>query len=113
MQKKAIRIVTNAPYNSHTNPLFLENNVLPFDKLITLTRLLFMHAIAYNYAPNTFANIWATNADCNIGHVLCDNDFFIIPHVRIDLFRRFPLYALPHEWNNLSETIRLQHNRIL
>ncbi len=51
MQKKAIRIVTNAPYNSHTNPLFLEINVLPFDKLITLNRLLFMHAIAYNYAP--------------------------------------------------------------
>jgi hypothetical protein len=111
MQKKAIRIVTNAPYNSHTNPLFLETNVLPFNKLITLNRLLFMHAIAYNYAPKTFANIWVTNAERNIGHDLRNNDFFVIPHVRIEFFRRFPLYALPLEWNNLGENIRLQHNR--
>jgi hypothetical protein len=111
MQKKAIHIVANAPYNPHTNPLFLENNVLPFDKLITLNRLLFMHAIAYNYAPNTFANIWLTNAERNTGHDLRNTDFFVMPHVRIDLFRRFPLYTLPHEWNNLSENIRLQHNQ--
>ncbi len=37
--------------------------------------------------------------------------FFIMPQVRIDLFRRFPLYALPHEWNNLGDNIRLQHNQ--
>jgi hypothetical protein len=111
MQKKAIRTVTNAPYNAHTNPLFLELNVLPFDKLITLNRLLFMHAIAYNYAPKTFDNTWLTNAERNIGHDLRNNDFFVMPQVRIELFRRFPLYALPHEWNILGENIRLQHNR--
>ncbi len=111
MQKKAIRTVTNAPYNAHTNPLFLELNVLPFDKLITLNRLLFMHAIAYNYAPKTFDNTWITNAERNIGHDLRNNDFFVMPQVRIELFRRFPLYALPHELNILGENIRLQHNR--
>jgi hypothetical protein len=70
-----------------------------------------MHAIAYNYAPNTFANIWITNAERNTGHDLRNTDFFVMPHVRIDLFHRFPLYALPHEWNNLGENIRLQHNQ--
>ncbi len=80
-------------------------------KLIILNRLLFMHSIAYNYAPQTFANTWLTNAVRNTGHDLRNADFFVMPQVRIDLFRRFPLNALPHEWNNLGDKIRLQHNR--
>ncbi len=111
MQRKAIRLISNSTYNAHTNPLFAENGVLPIDKLITLNRLLFMHAIAYNYAPQTFANTWLTNAEHNTGHDLRNADFFIMPQVRIDLFCRFPLYALPHEWNNLGDNIRLLHNR--
>ncbi len=36
---------------------------------------------------------------------------FLNPPVRIELFRKIPLYSLPTEWNNLGEHIRLQRNR--
>jgi hypothetical protein len=85
MQKKAIRLISNSKYNAHINPLFAENGVLPFDKLITLNRLLFMHSIAYNYAPQTFSNTWLTNAERNI-------------QVRIDLFRIY-IYTYISHWN--------------
>jgi hypothetical protein len=111
LQKKAIRIITNSPYLAHTNPLFLANDILPFDKLLTYNRLMFMHSVAYNYAPPSFDNTWLINADRNTGHNLRNQEYFSLPNVRIEQFRKFPLYALPLEWNYLSENIRLHHNR--
>ncbi len=112
LQKKAIiRTISNAQYNAHSNPLFLANRILPFDKLIVLNRLLFMHSIAYDYAPPTFKNIWLKNAARNTGHHLRNQDFFMMPAVRIELYRKLPIYALASEWNNLDDSIRLQHNR--
>jgi hypothetical protein len=111
LQKKAIRIITNAHYNEHTIPLFLANKILPFDKLIYLHRLLFMHSVAYDYAHPTFDNTWTKNNTRNTGHELRNQDFFTLTNVRIESFRKLPLYALASEWNNLSDNIRLQQNR--
>jgi hypothetical protein len=111
LQKKAITIISKSGYNDHTTPLFLENKALPFDKLITLHRLLFMHSIAYEYAPPTFNNTWIRNNARNVGHDLRNQDYFTLPAVRIESYRKFPLYALANEWNKLGDNIRLQHNR--
>jgi hypothetical protein len=111
LQKKAIRIITNSTYNAHTNPLFLDNKILPIDKLISLNKLLFMHSVAYNYAPPSFDNTWQRNVERNVGHDLRNQDFFILPPVRIESFRKFPIYSLPHEWNTLNDSFRYQHNR--
>ncbi len=102
--------MTNSHNNAHTNPLFY-NNILPFDKLITQNKLLFMHSIAYDYAPPTFDNTWIKNAQRDTGYELRNQDFFILPQVRIESFRKYPIYALPMEWNNLDDHIRYQHNR--
>jgi hypothetical protein len=111
LQKKAIRIISNSHYNAHTTPLFLEHKILPFDKLIKLHRLLFMHSIAYDYAPKTFENTWTKNNARNTGHDLRNHDYFTLPLVRIESFRKFPIYSLASEWNSLGDNIRLQHNR--
>jgi hypothetical protein len=47
----------------------------------------------------------------NTDHNLRNQDFFTMPLVRIEWFRKFPVYALANEWNNLGDNIRLQHNR--
>ncbi len=110
LQKKAIRIMTMSSYSAHTGPLFLSNNILPFDKLLSFNKLMFMHSVGYNYSPPAFDNTWMINAERNTGHHLRNQDIFTLPNVRIEQFRKFPLYALPLEWNNLSDNIRLQHN---
>ncbi len=110
LQKKAIRTISNAQYNAHTNPLFLANRILPFEKLIVLNRLLFMHSIAYDFAPLTFENVWLKNAARNTGHDLRNQDFFLMPAIRIELYCKLPIYALASEWNNLDDSMRLQHN---
>jgi hypothetical protein len=45
LQRKAIRIITCSPNRSHTPPLFLSLNILPFPELLELHRALFMHSI--------------------------------------------------------------------
>jgi hypothetical protein len=70
-----------------------------------------MHSIAYEYAPATFENTWTKNNTRDIGHVLWNQDYFTLPLVRVEIFRKFPFYSLANEWNNLGDNIRLQHNR--
>ena len=112
LQKKAIRIITKSRALSHTDPLFLDTHILPFDKLLTLNKLLFMHSIAYNYTPLSFREIWLTNGTRNNEYNLRNNDLFILPNFRVELFKRLPLYSLPALWNEQPDSLRYQQNRI-
>ena len=58
LQKKAIRYIANAPYNAHTNPLFLENNILKVPDLIQYHLLKFMHKVINKTAPKTITKIF-------------------------------------------------------
>jgi hypothetical protein len=111
LQKKATRIITGSGTFAHTGELFTNSRILPFDKLTSLNRLLFMHSIAFNYAPQSFADIWQKNDTRDTGYNLRNDDFFILPPARIELFRKTPVYALPLAWNTLPDHIRYQHNR--
>jgi hypothetical protein len=112
LQKKAIRIMTKSNYNAHTGPLFLANRILPFDKHILQNKLLFFHSVEFNYAPRSFANIWTKNAEREIEYNLRNDEQYVIPPIRIELFRKTPFVSLPTAWNELSEGLRFQHNRI-
>ncbi len=70
-----------------------------------------MHSIAYDYAPTTLANTWTKNNARNTGHDLRNQDYFTLPVVRIESFRKSPIYSLAYEWNSLGDNIRLQHNQ--
>ncbi len=65
-----------------------------------------MHSVAYGYAPPSFRDVWSLNESRELNYELRNHDIFVIPTVRIELFRKIPLYALSHEWNNLAEHIR-------
>ena len=110
LQKKAIRIVTKSKVNAHTAPLFADLKILPFEKLSLQSKLHFMHSIRYNYAPKSFSNVFACNNDRNIEYELRNNDEYTLPAVRIEYFKRFPLYSFPQAWNTLGDLI-FQSNR--
>ncbi len=69
-----------------------------------------MHSVVYDYCPTSFSNIWNTNEDRNPNLNLQNASQYIVPHPRIDLFKKSPLYSLPKLWNELDET-KLQTNR--
>jgi hypothetical protein len=111
LQKKAIRIISNVNSTAHTEPLFRNLNILPFDKLITQGRLHLMHSIMNNYCPDSFLNIFQTNATRNNGRLLRNDSELILPQHRIELFKKMPLYTLPHLWNNLKIELKAQRNK--
>jgi hypothetical protein len=103
IQKKAIRIITKSPYNAHTNDLFYHTGILPFEKIIKQSQLLFMHAIFNTYAPPSFDNTWITHAHAQPDLNLCNANEFILPNPRTEHFKKSPLYALPLTWNTAGD----------
>lgn len=109
-QKKAIRIINFAKYNDHTSPLFIENRILPFEKIIYLQKLLFMHAVHNNYSPPSFVNIWPKNETRNLSQNLRNSNDYALPHPNSDLFKKSPIYSFPDTWNNCGD-LKFYQNR--
>jgi hypothetical protein len=110
LQKKAIHIIFYANHNAHFNSLFYQQGILLLEKIITYSKLMFMHAVVYNYTIEFFVNVWQNNNQRNIEMDLRNANDLVLPPVNSETFRRFPLYSLPHEWNQLGDT-KLQQNR--
>ena len=70
-----------------------------------------MHSIEYNYAPASFSNTWQKNSVRNNEYNLRNNDDFVLKPVRIELFKKIPIYSLAQEWNSLGD-LKFQHNKI-
>jgi hypothetical protein len=70
-----------------------------------------MHAVYNNYCNESFANIWIKNEHRRIEHNLRNANDFLLPHLRIELFRKFPVYCFAHVWNSLGD-LKLQPNPI-
>ena len=67
-----------------------------------------MHSINFNYAPISFTNTWKKNSVIN-DLQLRNNDDFYLPTVKLELFRKIPLYSFAKAWNDLGDT-KFQHN---
>jgi hypothetical protein len=112
IQKKAIRIITHSKYNAHTAPLFLQHNILPYEKLITFSQLNFMHSVNYKYAPKSFENTWQKNINRQPERTLRNAEEFNLPQPRTEMYKRSTYYALPAAWNTLAPEVKFQQNRL-
>ncbi len=97
-------------YNTHTDILFKNSEILPFQKLITMSRLNFMHSVCYNYAPKTFLESFPKN-EANPNYNLRTRSMYKMPNVRIELFKKFPYYTFPLSWNEAGD-VTFQNNKI-
>jgi len=103
IKKKTVRIITGSAYNAHTAPLFLQNKILPFEKILKMSKINFMHSVYYEYCPKSFFNTWTKNNERNLNQNLRNDDLFMIPNPRIEFFKKLPIYSLPLEWNNSGD----------
>ena len=115
-QKSAIRIVTNSSYNSHSEPLFKQMNVLPFPQLCTFFKLQFMQQFTQGFLPSSFNDIWISNrirrATQDQIELRNDNDI-AVPFSRTITISRMPLYSFPKIWAEFpSEQIKILRNKV-
>jgi hypothetical protein len=106
-QKAAIHILNLSSYNSHTKPLFLKMNILPFNEMVTFFKLQFMFLYKSNLFPQAFENTWLTNAerlnDLNLVMMLRRDEEYHVPFARTSQAEKFPMWSFPHTWNSFDE----------
>jgi len=109
-QKIAIRIINNASYNAHTQPLFKSNKILPLWDIITYTKAVYFQTIVQKKSPSSLHNVWLKNRDLRIrtgtyNRELRNDDDFHVPFSRTNQIERFPLSTFPKIWNELPAEI--------
>jgi hypothetical protein len=85
---------------------------LPGMTAVLYNKLTFVHSIYYRYSPKSLHDIFQTNANRNLNVELRNIHALTVPFVRIDWFKRFPLYSLPTAWNDLGTELTHQHNKM-
>ena len=81
-------------------PILVWHKILPFDKIFKKAKIQYMHSVYYEYLPRSFFNTWTKNDENNLNQNLCNDDLFMLPNPRIELFKKLPMYSLRYEWNN-------------
>jgi len=117
-QKDAIRLLSNARYNAHTQPLFKSNEILPFKDLCEYFKIKLCQTILQKTAPVSFRAMLLTNlekrqqqGETNNIHLRNDGDIFI-PNFRTLQLEKFPPCALPKLWNLLPPEIQIVRKKM-
>jgi hypothetical protein len=101
MQKKVIRVICNAGYNEHSEPLFEQINILPFEKMVIYAKSLLTHAIIHKYGPPSLHNQWMFNNERNVNIELRNEQDIYVPMAISEQLKRLPYFSFAHNWNNL------------
>jgi Reverse transcriptase (RNA-dependent DNA polymerase) len=116
MQKKAVRLIANANYNSHSEPLFKNLGILPFQDLVSFFNIQLMQQFNQGFLPASFNNVWITNASRNREDFLLElrnRENFHVPFARLQSSTQQPLINLPRSWIQFNnEEIKVIRNKI-
>jgi hypothetical protein len=99
----ALRIISQAPYNAHTEPLFKNLKLLPLLELIELSKAQFMFLYARQLLPPLFLNAWNQVELNNYNLRRRNQDNFIVPFSRLSMIDKLPLIAFPTAWNKIED----------
>jgi hypothetical protein len=107
-QKMGLRVINNARYNAHSEPLFKSSTILPLPKLIEYFNLLFMFKYVNFSLPASFASIWIQNEERrdheNFPRLRNTSEFYT-PANRLVTTDLFPLTNFSKIWNALPPEV--------
>lgn len=116
LQKKAIRLIHNLPYNGHTESFFKKSKILPLPMLIDFFKIQFMNRFVQGFLPHSFAREWTVNAERNINHsyhLRNENDVFI-PFARTAFVTNSPYHSFPRIWIDFNvPEIKIQRDKFV
>ena len=104
-QKRAVRIITNSSFNSHTKPLFIKLNILPLMSLNKLRVGCFMFRALHSLLPNYFNSMFVLNSDVHSHFTRHQSDLHLNAS-RLNI-RKFSLKVFgPTLWNSVPFHIK-------
>ena len=105
-QKRAIRIISNASYNSHTEPKFRQSEILKLHDLYEFESLIFVHDYIW---PTNYPHL--SREHCQwIGICLTHEkrdiyNLLYVPPYYLRFAQKLPGHILPSIWNDWSKLI--------
>ena len=113
LQKRAIRCIHKANYNSHTDPLFKHSE---FKKLTDIhvyetQVLLFMHNYVSNKLPASFNGTFVLNRDMMTSYITRQSNLFYEKKCLTHFASSLPLLNFPLIWNKWEKTLDMSMTR--
>ena len=106
LQKRLVRLITNAPYLAHTADLFRQERILPIDQLIEYNVCKFMFEYRQGTLPRAFDNTWQFS-NPNANYRLRNAADFVVRRPPAHYLSNQPYYYFPRAWNRLPKSIKI------
>ncbi len=99
LQKRALRIIHNATYNSHTEPLFKSASILKLVDLYEYQTVLFMYDYCNNKLPISFRSVFKFNHEIQVTRPTRQSKLLHIKRCHSTFSLKQPLFKFPNVWN--------------
>ena len=97
LQKRAIRLIDQAHYNSHSEPIFNKLNILKISDQYELDVVLFMNKFQNKKLPTSFHDRY--NHEVHASHITTQSKQIYMERCDSQFSRKLPLYNFPILWN--------------
>ena len=102
MQKRAVRTISSAARNSHTEPIFKELKLLNLEKIYSLNVTMFMFKHFHGLLPDVFGNMFIYNHSIH-AYDTRQSDWAHAPAWRLEVVRRSIRVQGVTHWNCMSK----------
>jgi hypothetical protein len=104
-QKRAVRIISNSKWNSHTEPLFKKLRILRLGQLHRLQVACFMYKVNHSLVSEYFLNMFSAN-DTIHSHNTRQRTHYHIVYCRTAHMKSTIRIAGPKLWNSIDQDIQ-------
>ncbi len=111
LQKRAIRLINHARYNSHTEPLFRGSRVMKLTDLLEYQATLFAFDFKAKNLPISFNDSFMFNRDMPNSRETRQSDHLYVTKSHNLYAGRLPLFHIPRMWNKWITTIPYEVTR--
>ena len=106
LQKRIVRVLARAPFNSHTSALFQDLGILKIEQINIYQVGEFMHRYTHNQLPNAFCNYFKYISDQHPHDTRNKGNKYLVDFSRTNI-RKFSIVIWgPRLWNSLSPSLR-------
>ena len=105
LQKRALRIITNSHFLSHTEPLFKQLNILSLPDLHCLVQMKFLYKYYHNILPDYFMqNVFLSNHQ-NHSHRTINRLGLVTPYCKHKFAQLTPRYSIVNLFNTIPKIV--------
>ena len=105
LQKRAIRFIIKAKYNSHTGPIFSSQNILTLDDIYNLQCCKLYQKQLQNRLPSFFMNLFITSSETHNYETRQQNNIRP-PNITLKIQEQFINFKVANVWNSLPNAIK-------